>query len=217
MFVKIFDTRKQQRRETNGSTTTVAMLWKLYCISKNACRLNSASQKRWESLQFYPVDHPSVIDGSAYRLNTIVYLEGYKEPYRLDVTSNSGGILVYVNEQFRSKIVTSLSIPGDIQTIPIEINLRNKKWLLLPIYRPPAQNEAYSIEKIQKLYDCASITYKNSLIFGDFNMDQSSTTLSSFVENNGLYSMIKTPTCFMSATNPRFIDLMLTNMKHSFF
>ena len=144
-------------------------------------------------------------------------LEGYKEPYRLDVTSNSGGILVYINEQFRSKIVTSLSIPGNIQTIPIEINLRNKKWLLLPIYRPPAQNEAYFIAKIQTLSDCASVTYKHSLIFGDFNMDQSSTTLSSFVENNGLYSMIKTPTCFKSTTNPRCIDLMLTNMKHSFF
>ena len=74
-----------------------------------------------------------------------------------------------------------------------------------------------SLKKLQTLYDCASVTYKHSLIFGDFNMDQSSTTLSSFVENNGLYSMIKTPTCFMSGTNPRFIDLMLTNMKHSFF
>lgn len=75
-------------------------------------------------------------------------LEGYKEPYRLDVASNSGGILVYVNEQFLSKKVTSLSIPGDIQAIPIEINLRNKKWLFLPIYRPPSQNEAYFIEQI---------------------------------------------------------------------
>ena len=122
-----------------------------------------------------------------------------------------------MNEQFRSKKVTGLSIPGDRQAMPIVIYLRNKKWLFLPIYRPPSQNEAYFTEQIQTLYDCGSATYKNSLIFGDFNMDQSNTTLSLFVENNGSHSMIKSPTCFTSATNPRCFDLTLTNMKDSFF
>ena len=48
-------------------------------------------------------------------------------------------------------------------------------------------------------------------------MEVSSNILSSFIENNGLYSLIKSPTCFKSSTNPRCIDLMLSNMKHSFF
>ena len=101
--------------------------------------------------------------------------------------------------------------------IPIEINLRSKKLLFLPIFRPSAQNEAYFIEEIQRLYDCVSVTYKYALVLGDFTIDQSSITLNLFVENNGLYSMIKSPTCFKSATNPRCLGPMLTNMKHSFF
>ena len=53
------------------------------------------------------------------------------------------------------------------------------------------------------------------LVLGDFNLDTSNAALSTFIENNGLYSMIKTATCFKSATG-RCIDLMLTNRKHSF-
>ena len=48
-------------------------------------------------------------------------------------------------------------------------------------------------------------------------MEVTSNILSSFIESNGLYSLIKSPTCFKFSTNPRCIDLMLTNMKHSFF
>ena len=53
------------------------------------------------------------------------------------------------------------------------------------------------------------------LVLGDFNLDTSNAALSTFIENNGLYSMIKTATCFKSATG-RCIDLILTNRKHSF-
>ena len=47
-------------------------------------------------------------------------------------------------------------------------------------------------------------------------MEVTSNILISFIKSNGIYSLIKSPTCFRSSTNPRCIDLMLTNMKHSF-
>ncbi len=49
-----------------------------------------------------------------------------------------------------------------------------------------------------------------------FNLDTSNLTLPPLIENNGLCSMIKTPTCFKSQEG-RCIDLMLINMKHHFF
>ena len=46
-------------------------------------------------------------------------------------------------------------------------------------------------------------------------MDTAANKLSSFIDSNDLFSMIKTPTCFKS-TQGSCIDLMLTNKKYSF-
>ena len=46
-------------------------------------------------------------------------------------------------------------------------------------------------------------------------MDTTKNTLSSFIDSNGLFNMIRTPTCFIS-TQGRCIDLMLINKKYSF-
>ena len=46
-------------------------------------------------------------------------------------------------------------------------------------------------------------------------MDTTNNTLSSFIDSDGLFSMIRTSTCFKS-TQGRCIDLMLTNKKCSF-
>ena len=94
-------------------------------------------------------------------------LDGFKQPYRLDVTSNSGGLLVYVNDQIPSKEIKSVSIPSDIQEISIELNLRRCKWLMLPIYKPPSQNEVYFIDQLEKTSESLSNSIKNCLILGD--------------------------------------------------
>ncbi len=70
-------------------------------------------------------------------------IPGFKLPYRLDVTARSGGLMVLINENISSKTLNGIDIASDMQVIPIELNLRSKKWLLLPIYRPPNQNPAY--------------------------------------------------------------------------
>ena len=92
----------------------------------------------------------------------------------------------------------------------IELKISNSKWLLSPIYKPPCQKEAYFLDEIQKVVDFCAKSVQNLLLFGDFNMDTTNNTLSSFIDSNGLFSMIRTPTCFKS-THGRCIDLMLTN------
>ena len=54
------------------------------------------------------------------------------------------------------------------------------------------------------------------LILGDLNMETSSPELKKFIEQYGLYSLIKTPTCYKSPEG-RCIDLMLTNNHRCFF
>ena len=83
------------------------------------------------------------------------------------------------------------------------------------MYKPPYQNEANFLEEIQKVVDFGVESVQNLPLSGDFNMDTTNYTLSSFIDGNDLYSMIITPTCFKSKKG-RCIQLMLTNKKYSF-
>ena len=59
-------------------------------------------------------------------------LQGLKKPYRLDVNSNSGGLLTYINENIPYRELKSYSTAtNDIQAIVIELNIRKDKWLVI--------------------------------------------------------------------------------------
>ena len=131
-------------------------------------------------------------------------LPGFKAPIRLDHTAFSGGLLILINERITFKKLNAITAPGDIQAVPIELNINHSKWLLLPIYKPPCQNEAYFLDKIQKVVDFCAKSVQNLLLFGDFNMDTTNYTLSSFIDSNDLYSMIRT----QPALNPNREDVL---------
>ena len=64
-------------------------------------------------------------------------IDGFSIPFRLDRTSNGGGIMIYVREDIPSKILNKHKFPSDIEGLFVEINLRKTKWLLFDAYRPP--------------------------------------------------------------------------------
>ena len=68
---------------------------------------------------------------------------------------------------------------------------------------------------MERLIDFHSRSIGNLLVFGDINMEVTETKLHAFIDQQELYSLIKSPTCFKSMEG-RCIDLMLTNRKHSF-
>ena len=98
-------------------------------------------------------------------------INGFKTPYRLDVSENSGGLLVYIREDIISKKLEGIRIPKDIQVIPIEINIRKTKWLILPIYKKPTQDPKYFVDNISNIVDGFGKSRENVLILGDFNME----------------------------------------------
>ena len=57
-------------------------------------------------------------------------IDGYATPYRLDRNRNGGGILVFAREDIPSKNLQEHMLPGDIEALPIEINLRKTKFLI---------------------------------------------------------------------------------------
>ena len=54
-------------------------------------------------------------------------LPGFRTPYRKDLSVKSGGLLVYVNSNIRSKVLKLPDCPNDVQVIPVEINLKKRK------------------------------------------------------------------------------------------
>ena len=51
-------------------------------------------------------------------------INSFKRPYRLDISDSSGGILTYVRKDIPSRLLTDYKFPGDIQILPIELNLK---------------------------------------------------------------------------------------------
>ena len=66
--------------------------------------------------------------------NTQFSIEGFGVPFRLDRNKFGGGVMVYIRDDIVSKELKTHKTILDIEGIFIEINLRNKKWLLFAGY-----------------------------------------------------------------------------------
>ena len=141
-------------------------------------------------------------------------LEGYYSPFRLDITKQSGGLLVYIKSSIPSRQLSYGSICNSIQAIPFEINLRQEKWLVISIYCPPSQDSGFFIHSLTDIIDNFATKYDNHLIIGDFNMEPKNRMFKSFLDSNNLTNLIKSNTCFKGKGSS--IDLILTNRKYSF-
>ena len=144
-----------------------------------------------------------------------VLIKGYKKPYRLDVSENRGGLLVYIKTDIPSKLLTGFNQPKDLQALTFEISLHNKKWLLVSIYNPNKILGKSFLNNLSDLLDFYSRRYDHCVILGDFNMQTSEMLLLDFLKDHNLEDIIKTNTCF-KCKDGTAIDLILTNFKNSF-
>ena len=111
-------------------------------------------------------------------------LPGMRKPFRLDVTSRKGGLLVFVNNDIPSIYLRSFNLHGDIQAIPLEINLKQRKLLVVSIFRPPDQNLDYFLSSIAGLLDHYLNSYEDFVIMGDFNANESNPAVETFLNQH---------------------------------
>ena len=142
-------------------------------------------------------------------------LTGYSKPYRRDIKDNSGGLMIYVNENIPSRELKLITIKADLQILPIEINIRKQKWIVLSIYKPPKQNLKYFLSEISAIIDFYNTNYDNLLLMGDFNAEPDIPELQDFLNKHNLYNHIKEKTCWKSK-NGSCIDLLISNKRYSF-
>ena len=142
-------------------------------------------------------------------------IEGFKPPLRYDRNQHGGGILVYIGEGILFKEL-KFECFANMECIITEIHLHKKKWAMLSIYQPPSQDEKRFYEELGKAMDHLSNTYENILIIGDLNNEENDHEISNFLGAYGINNLVTAATCFKSDTNPRTIDLILTNRKRCF-
>ncbi|XP_057308019.1 uncharacterized protein LOC130645912 [Hydractinia symbiolongicarpus] len=148
-------------------------------------------------------------------------IENYEIRNRRDRDKNGGGLIEYVKKGLICKQLSNLE-PKKNEVICSEITVRNKKWAIFSVYRPPeSSNLGNFFIEIERSLDLAFKTYDNVVVMGDINIDcddSSSTRFDSFTtfcETYNLKNLIKQKTCFTNTRASR-IDVFLTN-KHACF
>ena len=147
--------------------------------------------------------------------NSQFQLPGYQSPFRLDCTSQSGGLLTYVKDGIPARLLTNFKFDPLMQVIPIELNFRKTKWLVLSIYRPPRQDPDLFLNNLSDFIHCHEINYDNFIVIGDFNLEPTNPKLSNFLDLNNMANIMNCKTCFKSA-HGSCIDLLCTNRKTFF-
>ena len=66
--------------------------------------------------------------------------------------------------------------------MPFVLNLRKERQMFMCIFRPPVQNKQYFSEDSSRIVDHYSSIYE-CIILGDFNMEQNSLILMSFMQS----------------------------------
>ena len=105
-------------------------------------------------------------------------LPGMRKPSRLDVTSRKVRLLVFVNNDIPSKFLRSFHL---LQVISLEINLKQRKLLVVSIYQPPDQNLHYFLSSITGLLDHYLKPYEDFVIMGNFNANESNSAMKTFL------------------------------------
>ena len=138
------------------------------------------------------------------------YIDGYNIPFRLDRTCDGGGVLVYFRSDIPCKLLKS-NLPQNIEGLFIEMNMRNKKWLIFAGYNPKHEHILSFLSHIGNSLDSVIGNFENLILIGDFNCQMEEDVMKDFCDIYDLENLIKEPTCFKNALNPSVIDLILTN------
>ena len=81
------------------------------------------------------------------------HIGGYSKSQRLDRNRNGGGIIIYVREDMRNRMLTKHNFPYNIKDLFIELNFRKSKWLLSGMYHPPSQPDPCFFNTLVKALD----------------------------------------------------------------
>ena len=110
--------------------------------------------------------------------------------------------MIFFSEDIPSKLVSKFTLPDDIEGMFIEIKLKKTKWLIHGTHHPPNQPDDYFFKAVDNASDQYLKTYKNYLLLGDFNAENTEPILSEFLKQYGAKNTMKNTTCFKNPDRP---------------
>ena len=72
------------------------------------------------------------------------------------------------------------------------------------------------MDSIGKVFESRFARFKNFILIGDFNAEESDTTIKDFYDIYSFKNLITDVTCFKNTDKPKCIDPILTNRNKSF-
>ena len=122
--------------------------------------------------------------------------------------------MFFVNKSIVCNLISTPDLPMDIESLFLELNLRNQKVLLVGAYRPPSQDARYFLRHLAQ--QISLIGYDEVIILGDFNLPDSSEHFNGLKAELDIQNLVHEPTCFKSPTNPSCIDHIWVTKKKRF-
>ena len=107
--------------------------------------------------------------------------------------------MFYVNENIPCRELSPEQNDSNFEVISLEITLRNRKWLLIGLYKPPGQKEKGSLENLNSILNKYISKYENIILIGYFNSSVENKHLADFTTLFNLETLIKSPTSFQSS------------------
>ena len=146
--------------------------------------------------------------------NAQFLIPNFHQQSRLNISRNSGGLLVFVRSSIPARMLSNYRLPPDLPAIPFQTNLRKEKYLFISVYKPPSLNNQYFCDSLSELLDFYSNIYDNKVVFGDFTLGISHPVMLLFMDKENFINLVKGNTCFKDKGS--CIHLILTNRRYSF-
>ena len=98
-------------------------------------------------------------------------LDNYEIRDRRDRDKNGGGVIEYLRKGLICKNKPNLKCKNS-EVICSELTVRNKKWIIFSLYRPPNSSNLHEFfNELEKSLDQAMKIYDNVIVMGDINID----------------------------------------------
>ena len=112
---------------------------------------------------------------------------------------------------FRAILLPVISTDKNaFESFYVELNFRNKKWLLNCSYNPNNNNIEPHLTCLSRSIDSHSSKYENIILLGDFiNSCMDDSPMIGFCETYKLRNLVKHPTCLKNPENPSYIDFRI--------
>ena len=131
--------------------------------------------------------------------------------------AHGGGIAAYIRNDLPHRRRPDLEsmVTAPVETIVIEIIIRNEVWFYICMYSPHYKHKMACCSSIDAIIDaCQSKRPANIFVVGDLNInflgENESRCLKDVMDVFGLHNLIDTPTCY-KAVDPTLIDVILTS------